>query len=128
MQCTSTYTGVVITTTTRQLTSVYLAQVHHDTLMYFLPQMSSEDLDQRDLECWDLAVHEDASQVQLDLEPDVDVGTVDRRRPPQREATVWDLVQTRALCVGQLLVLHRLLKATGLLPTSDTSLAFSLCE
>jgi len=89
--------------------------------------MSSEDLDQRDLERRDLAVHEDAREVQLDLEPDVDIGTVDRRRPPQREATVWDLVQTRALGVGQLLVLHRLLKAAGLLPVSDTlHLAFSL--
>ena len=44
------------------------------------------------------------------------VGSVDGGGPPQGEATVRDLVQTRPLGVGQLLPLHRLLKATGFLP------------
>lgn len=35
--------------------------------MDLLPQVSSEDLDERDLQCGDLAVHEDTSQVQLHL-------------------------------------------------------------
>ena len=35
--------------------------------------MRSEDLDQRDLERWDLAVHEASSQVELDLETNVDL-------------------------------------------------------
>jgi len=56
----------------------YLTEIHDDALVHLLPQMCSEDLDQRDLECRDLAMHEDASKVQLDLEADVDVGTVDR--------------------------------------------------
>lgn len=64
-----------------------------------------------DLECWNLAVQEDAREIELDLETDcknssvsiskgdntrvalsltVDVGTIDRRRPPQGEATVTD--------------------------------------
>lgn len=44
------------------------------------------------------------------LEADVDVGPVDGGRPPQREAAVGDLVETRPLRVGELLVLHRLLE------------------
>jgi len=50
-------------------------------------------------------VHEDARQIQLDLEADVHVGAVDGGRPPQREPPVGDLVQTTALRVRQLLVL-----------------------
>jgi len=97
----------------------YLTQVHDDALVHFLPQMCSEDLDQRDLERWYLAMHEDAGEVELNLKADVDIGAVDCRRPPQREATVRDLIETGALRIGQLLVLHRLLEATRLLPVSD---------
>ncbi len=50
-------------------------------------------------------MHEDAGQVELHLETHIHIGAVDGRGPPQREATVWDLVQTTALCIGQLLVL-----------------------
>lgn len=64
--------------------------------------MSTEDLDQRDLESRDLAVHEDTSQIELDLETDVDIGAIDRWRPPQSEATIWHLIQTRALSVREL--------------------------
>ena len=99
----------------------YLTEVHDDALVHLLPEMSAEDLDQRDLERRDLAVHEDPGEIELDLEADVDVGAVDRWRPPQREATVWNLVETRALRVGQLLVLHRLLKPARLLPVRTTS-------
>lgn len=35
--------------------------------MDLLPQVSSEDLDKRDLQCGDLAMHEDTRQVQLHL-------------------------------------------------------------
>lgn len=48
------------------------------------------------------------------LETDVDIRPVDRGRPPQREATVGDLVETRPLRVCQLLVLHRFLEAACL--------------
>ena len=37
-------------------------------------------------------------------------------RPPQCEASVWNLVETRALSICQFLVFHGLLKAAGLLP------------
>ena len=44
------------------------------------------------------------------------VGSVDGWRPPEREATVGDLVETRALRVRQLLVFHRLFEAARFLP------------
>ncbi len=79
-------------------------QVHDHTLVHLLPQVSPEDLDQGDLEGGDLAVHEDASQIQLHLEAHVHIGAVDGGGPPQGETPVGDLVQTRPLCIGQLLV------------------------
>ena len=94
----------------------YLAQIHDNCLVNLLPQVSPEDLNQRDLQRGDLAVHEDAGQVQLDLETNVDVRPVDGRRPPKREATVGNLVQPGALGIRQLFVLHRLLEAGSLLP------------
>lgn len=63
-----------------------------------------EDLDQRDLECGDLAMHEDAGEIQLDLETDVHIRTIDGWRPPKREAPIRNLVQPAALRVCQLLV------------------------
>lgn len=39
--------------------------------MDLLPQVSAEDLDERDLQCGDLAVHEDTCQIQLHLKADV---------------------------------------------------------
>mmetsp|Transcript_19227 Transcript_19227/g.59289 ORF Transcript_19227/g.59289 Transcript_19227/m.59289 type:complete len:634 (-) Transcript_19227:308-2209(-) len=92
------------------------AQVHRDALVDLLPEMRAEDLNQRYLKRRNLAVHEDAGQVELDLEADVDVGAIDRRRPPEREAAVRDLVQPGALRVGQLLVLHGLFEAARFLP------------
>lgn len=79
-------------------------QVHDDTLMDLLPQVGPEDLDEGDLEGGDLAMHEDASQVQLHLEAHVHIGTIDGGGPPQGETPVGNLVQTRPLCIGQLLV------------------------
>ena len=76
--------------------------------------MGSEDLDEGDLEGGDLPVHEDACQIQLHLEADIHVGSVDCRAPPECESAIGDLVQPGALCISQLLVLHRLLKAAGL--------------
>lgn len=37
--------------------------------MDLLPQVSSENLDERDLQCGDLAMHEDTRQIQLHLKP-----------------------------------------------------------
>ena len=48
-----------------QLHVQYLAKIHHYRLVDLLPQMRSEDLDQRDLEGRDFSVHEDASEVEL---------------------------------------------------------------
>ena len=81
-----------------------------------LPQVSTEDLNQTDLECGDLAVHEDTGQIKLDLETDVYIGTVDSRTPPERESTVRNLVQTGSLSIRELLVSHRLLETRRLLP------------
>ena len=44
------------------------------------------------------------------------ISSIDGGRPPQSEPSVGDLVEARALGIGQFLVLHGLLKATGLLP------------
>ena len=87
-----------------------------DRKLTLLPQMCTEDLDQGDLQRWDLAVHEDTSQVKLHLETDINVGTIDGRTPPERESTVRNLIETGALRVRQLLVSHRLLESGGLLP------------
>ena len=78
--------------------------------------MGAEDLYQRDLERGDLAMQEDTSQIKLNLEANVDIRSVDCRRPPEGEATVRNLVQTRALGVSELLKFHALLKATSALP------------
>ena len=87
-----------------------------DRKLTLLPQMCTEDLDQGDLQRWDLAVHEDTSQVKLHLETDVNVGPIDRRAPPKRETTVGNLVETGALGVRELLVSHRLFEPGRLLP------------
>ena len=50
------------------LPSTYLTEIHDNRLVNLLPQMSSEDLDEGDLEGRDLAVHENTSQIQLHLE------------------------------------------------------------
>jgi len=68
--------------------------------------MSSEDLDQRDFESGDFAVHEDPGEVQLHLETNVDIGSVDSGGPPQREPPVGNLVEPRALSVSQFFELH----------------------
>ena len=78
--------------------------------------MGTEDLDQTDLECGDLAVHEDTGQIKLDLETDVYVGTVDGWTPPERESTVRNLIQTGPLSVREFFVSHRLLETRRLFP------------
>ena len=93
-----------------------LAQIHHEAFVDLLPEMGTEDLDQGNLECRDLAMHEDAGQVELHLEADVDTSTVDRRAPPERKATVRDLVQAGSLGICQPLELHRLFEPACLFP------------
>ena len=61
-------------------------------------------------------VHENASQVELDLETHVDIGTIDGRTPPEREATIRDLVETRSLRIRELLVSHGFLETGRFLP------------
>ena len=96
--------------------------------------MSTEDLDQTDLQRRDFAVpeiftqyclhtelqwknlHENTRQIKLDLETDVDVGTIDGWAPPEGESTIWNLVQTGSLRVCELLVSHGFLETRGLLP------------
>lgn len=57
----------------------YLTKIHDHGLVNFLPQMCSEDLNQRDLQGGNFAVQEDTSKIKLDLETDINVGSVDRR-------------------------------------------------
>ena len=51
----------------------YLTQIHDNTLMNFLPQMSSKDLNQRNLQCWNLAVHKYSCKIKLHLETYIDL-------------------------------------------------------
>ena len=53
--------------------TLYLTQVHDNTLMNFLPQVSSEDLNEWDFQCWNLAMHEDSCKVKLNLETNVNL-------------------------------------------------------
>ena len=55
-----------------------LTEVHCHRLVDLLPQMGTEDLDERDLERWNLSVEEDTSQIKLDLETNVNIGTINR--------------------------------------------------
>lgn len=77
----------------------YLAQVHNDGLMNFLPQVCPENLNERDLKRGNFAVHEDAREVELHLEADVNVRAIDSRRPPKGKASIRDLqdVETHEL-------------------------------
>ena len=61
--------------------------------MDLLPQVRAEDLNQGDFEGWDLTVHEDSSEVQLDLEANVHIGSIDGGGPPKRESPVRNLVE-----------------------------------
>ena len=81
-----------------------------DAVRTLLPQVSTEDLNQTDLEGRDLAVHEDTRQIKLDLETDIDVGTVDSWTPPERKSTIRNLVQTGPLSIREFLISHRLLE------------------
>ena len=58
---------------------LYLTQVHDNTLVYFLPQVSSENLNEWDLQCWNLAVHEDSGEVKLNLESNVNLEEIKQR-------------------------------------------------
>ena len=97
--------------------------------------MRTEDLDQTDLERRDLAMptctsatidteprittkrlHEDTSQIQLYLETNVDVCSIDRRTPPESESPIGDLVQTGTLGIRKLLVSHRFFETGRFLP------------
>ena len=53
----------------------HLAKIHYNTLMDLLPQVSTEDLDQGDLQGGNFAVHEDARQVKLHLKTNVHLET-----------------------------------------------------
>ena len=85
-------------------------------VLTLLPQMRTENLNQTDLESGDFTVHKDSRQIKLNLETDVDIGTIDCRTPPERETTIGDLVETRPLSVGEFLISHRFLETGCLLP------------
>lgn len=74
--------------------------------MNFLPQMSSKDLNQRDFKGWNLPMHIDTSQVELDLKADINVGSVYCGGPPECESPIRDLVQAGALGVCEFFVFH----------------------
>jgi len=94
-----------------------LTEVHCHRLVDLLPQMGTEDLDKRDLQCRNFTVKEDTRQIKLHLETDVDVGSVDSWGPPERETSVGNLIETGTLGVRELLEFHALFE-TGCLFSS----------
>ena len=111
-------------------------QIHDDGLVNLLPQVSTEDLDERDLERRNLAVptspspsailpttknkgrnvHEDTRQIQLHLETNIHIGPVNSRTPPKRKPPIRNLIQPTPLRIRQLLIAHALLEPRRLLP------------
>ena len=77
-----------------------VVQVHDDRLVYLLPKMSPENLDVADLQSGNLSMHEYPCEVKLNLKSNINIGPVNCRRPPKSETTIWNLVQSRALCIG----------------------------
>ena len=55
-------------------------------------------------------MHENARQIQLDLEIYIHIGTIDGRWLPQSKMTIPNLIQTGTLSIGQFFVLHGLFK------------------
>lgn len=58
-------------TDTNQANTAHLTQIHDNALVDLLPQVSSENLDEGNLQRGDLAMHEDPCQIQLHLEPNI---------------------------------------------------------
>lgn len=56
-----------------------LTQVHHDAFVDFLPKMGPENLNQGDLQGGNLTMHEDTSQIELNLETNINIGTIHSR-------------------------------------------------
>lgn len=94
----------------------HLAQVHHNAFMYFLPKVCPEYLDEWYFESGKFAMHENACEVQLHLEPNIHIGPVDCWWPPESEPSVRDLVESWPLGMSEFLVFHTFLKATSLFP------------
>ena len=60
--------------------------------------------------------HENTRQIQLHLETNTHVGTVDSRTSPKRKPPIRNLIQPAPLRIRQLLVSHGLFEARRLLP------------
>lgn len=58
-------------TETNQTNVAHLTQIHDNALVDLLPQVSSENLDEGNLQRGDFAVHEDPCQIQLHLEANI---------------------------------------------------------
>jgi hypothetical protein len=78
--------------------------------------MGSKYLNERNLKSRQFAMHEDSSEIKLDLEANIDISSIDSRWPPESEPSIRYLVKTWPLSMSQLLILHAFFKATGLLP------------
>lgn len=51
--------------------TAHLTQIHYNALMDLLPQVSSENLNERNLQRGDLAMHKNTCQIQLHLKPNI---------------------------------------------------------
>ena len=93
-----------------------LTQIHDHGFVDFLPQVSSEYLDQGNFQGWDFTMHKNSRQIKLHLKTDVNICSVDGWRPPECESSVGNLVQTRSLGIGQFFVFHGFFKSRSFFP------------
>lgn len=56
-----------------------LTKIHNNRLVNLLPQVSTEDLNEGNLKSGNLTMHENTSQIELDLETNVNISSVDCR-------------------------------------------------
>jgi hypothetical protein len=62
--------------------------------MDFLPQMSPEYFDQGYFESGNFSMHEYSRQIELNLKANINIGAINRWRPPQRKSSIGDLSKT----------------------------------
>jgi hypothetical protein len=84
--------------------------------MDLLPKMCSENLNKRNLQSGYFSMHENTSQIQLDLKPNVNIRPVNSRTPPKSKSSIWDLIQPRSLRMCQFLEFHGFFEPGSFLP------------
>ena len=61
-------------------------------------------------------MHENTSKIQLDLKSNINIGSINSRRPPESEPSIRNLVKPTSLSMCQFFVFHTFFKTTGFFP------------